>query len=64
MQLAVDRAAYRLADQFDQDVLGYMSGFKQAANHQNASAANTTSRGDKAVATAGSDELLGSMNLC
>ena len=25
-QLASDRAAYRLADQFDQDVLGYMSG--------------------------------------
>ena len=63
MQLAVDRAAYRLADQFDQDVLGYMSGFKQAANHQNASALNTTSRGDKAVATAGSDELLTSMKL-
>ena len=27
-QLASDRAAYRLADQFDQDVLGYMSGYQ------------------------------------
>jgi len=63
MQLAVDRAAYRLADQFDQDVLGYLSGFKQAANHENASALNTTSHGDKAVASAGTDELLTSMKL-
>ena len=29
--LASDRAAYRLADQYDQDVLGYLSGFKQSA---------------------------------
>jgi len=29
MQLATDRAAYRLADQYDQEVLGYLSGFKQ-----------------------------------
>ena len=28
MQLATDRAAYRLADQYDQEVLGYMSGYK------------------------------------
>ena len=27
--LASDRAAYRLADQFDQEVLGYLSGYKQ-----------------------------------
>jgi len=31
--LASDRAAYRLADQFDQEVLGYLSGFKQSALH-------------------------------
>ena len=31
MQLASDRAAYRLADQYDQDVLGYLSGFKQSS---------------------------------
>ena len=34
--LASDRAAYRLADQFDQDVLGYLTGFKQSAIHGSA----------------------------
>ena len=63
LSMASNRAAYRLADQFDQDVLGYLSGFKQAANHENASALNTTSHGDKAVASAGTDELLTSMKL-
>ena len=60
-QLASDRAAYRLVDQFDQDVLGYMSGFKQSALH--GATANTTVNGSKAVSTAGSDELLSSMKL-
>ena len=63
MQLAVDRAAYRLADQFDQDVLGYLAGYKQSTIHSSADAVNTTSRGDKAVTTAGTDELLTSMKL-
>ena len=61
--LASDRAAYRLADQFDQDVLGYMSGFKQSAIHGAANTANDTVNGSKAVATAGSDELLTTMKL-
>jgi len=61
--LASDRAAYRLADQFDQDVLGYMSGYKQAALHANASAVNTTVNGSVAVSTAGTDELLSSMKI-
>jgi len=61
--LATDRAAYRLADQFDQDVLGYMSGFKQSAIHGNPNTANTTVNGTKAISTAGSDELLSSMKL-
>ena len=61
--LASDRAAYRLSDQFDQDVLGYLSGFKQSALHGNANTANTTVNGSKAVSTAGSDELLASMKL-
>ena len=61
--IASDRAAYRLADQFDQDVLGYMAGFKQSAIHGKANAANTTVNGSKAVSTAGSDELLSSMKL-
>jgi len=64
MDLATDRAAYRLADQFDQDVLGYMSGFKQSAIHSNANTANTTARGDKAITTGtGDDELLTTMKV-
>jgi len=62
-QLASDRAAYRLADQYDQDVLGYLCGFKQSALHGAADTANTTVNGAKAVSTAGSDELLTSMKL-
>jgi hypothetical protein len=61
--LASDRAAYRLADQFDQDVLGYLSGYTQSAIHSVADTANTTVNGTKAVSTAGSDELLASMKL-
>jgi hypothetical protein len=61
--LASDRAAYRLADQYDQDVLGYLSGYKQAALHANAGAVNTTVNGTKADSTAGSDELLASNKL-
>ena len=63
MQLAVDRAAYRLADQYDQDVLGYLAGYKQSALHAAADTLNTTARGTKAVTTAGSNELLASMQL-
>jgi hypothetical protein len=61
--LASDRAAYRLADQFDQDVLGYLTGFKQSAIGSAADTVNTTVNGSKAVTTAGSDELLASMKL-
>jgi hypothetical protein len=61
--LASDRAAYRLADQFDQEVLGYLSGYKQSALHANADAVNDIVNGTKAVDTAGSDELLSSMKL-
>jgi hypothetical protein len=63
MDLATDRAAYRLADQYDQEVLGYLSGYKQAALHANANAVNDIVNGTKAVDTAGSDELLASMKL-
>lgn len=63
MQMASDRAAYRLRDQYDQDVLGYLSGYAQAAKHANASVARTTAPGTKAVASAGADELLSSMKL-
>jgi len=63
MDLATNRAAYRLSDQYDQEVLGYLSGFKQSALHANADAVNTTTNGTVAVATAGTDELLTSMKL-
>ena len=63
MQLATDRAAYRLADQYDQEVLGYMSGYKQSALHAQADTVNDSVNGSKAVTTAGSDELLTSMKL-
>ncbi len=63
MDLATDRAAYRLADQHDQEVLGYLSGYKQSALHDNADAVNDQVNGTKAVDTAGSDELLTSMKL-
>ena len=67
--LASDRAAYRLSDQFDQEVLGYMSGFKQSAIHSVADTVNTTVNGAKAVSTASSGanlvgaELLASMSI-
>jgi len=63
MQLATDRAAYRLADNYDQEVLAYISGYKQATQHAVGSAVNTTVNGSVAVATAGTDELLTSMKL-
>lgn len=63
MDLATNRAAYRLADQYDQEVLGYLSGYKQSTLHANADTVNDQVNGTKAVATAGSDELLTSMKL-
>ena len=59
--LATDRAAYRLADQFDQEVLGYLTGFKQSSLSSVAGTANTTVSGTKAVSTAATNELLASM---
>jgi len=61
--LASDRAAYRLADQYDQEVLGYLSGYDQSALHANADTVNTTVNGTKANSTAGSDELLAANKL-
>lgn len=63
MNMATDRAGYRLADQHDQEVLGYLSGYKQSALHENADTVNDQVNGTKAVSTAGSDELLSSMKL-
>ena len=61
--LASYRAGYRLRDQHDQEVLGYLSGFKQGTINAVAGTANDTVSGSKAVSTAGSDELLTSMKL-
>jgi hypothetical protein len=61
--LASDRAAYRLADQYDQEVLGYLSGYAQSALHGAANTVNTTVNGTKANSTAGSDELLAANKL-
>jgi hypothetical protein len=63
MSLASDRAAYRLRDQYDQDVLGYLSGFSQSAKHGSPNTARTTSAGTKSVDSAGADELLTTMKL-
>lgn len=63
MDLATNRAAYRLADQHDQEVLGYLSGYKQTTSGSNANAVNDVVNGTKAITTAGSDELLTSMKL-
>jgi hypothetical protein len=61
--MASDRAAYRLRDQYDQDVLGYLSGYYQSAKHVSSDTARTTAPGTKAVTAAGSDELLSTMKL-
>ena len=53
----------RLADQYDQEVLGYLAGYKQSALHSAADTVNDQVNGTKAVSTAGSDELLSSMKL-
>ena len=60
--LASDRAAYRLADQFDQDVLGYLAGYKQSALHSNGDTVNDIVNGSNAIGST-TDELLASMKL-
>jgi len=63
MDLATNRAAYRLADQYDQEVLGYLAGYKQTALNASADAVNDQTNGTLAVSTAGTDELLTNMKL-
>ncbi len=65
MSLATDRAGFKLRDQYDAEVLGYMTGFKQTAKNEKASVARTATDmpGTKAVPTAGNDELLTSNKL-
>ena len=63
MDLATNRAAYRLSDQYDQEVLGYLSGYKQSALHGAADTVNDIVNGTKADTAAGSDELLAANKL-
>ena len=63
MSMATDRAGYRLKDQFDQEVLGYLSGYKQSTLHKPADTVNDQVNGTKAISTAGNDELLATNKL-
>lgn len=65
MSLATDRAGWRLKDQFDAELLGYMSGYKQSTISAPADTVRTSGDipGTKAVSTAGADELLTSNKL-
>jgi len=65
MNLATDRAAYRLADQMDQEALGYLAGYAGGDLTEDgvADAVNTTVSGTKANASAGTDELLAANKL-
>jgi hypothetical protein len=70
MNLATDRAAYRLADQMDKEVLGYLSGYKltpavsgSPTEAEVADTVNDTVSGTKANSSAGNDELLAANKL-
>jgi hypothetical protein len=56
MDLATDRAAYRLRDKFDGEVLGHLAGFEK--NASGVWVARTAPAGTKADPAAGADELL------
>jgi len=60
MDLATDRAAYRLADTFDSEVLGYLSGWTGGAGSW---VRRTAANGTKADTTADNDELLAANKL-
>jgi len=60
MDLATDRAAYRLRDEFDAEVLGYMSGFEKSGGNW---IRRTAANGTKADAAADADELLAANKL-
>ena len=61
MDLATDRAAYRLRDEFDGEVLGYLAGWEK--NNSGDWIRRTAANGVKADSTAGADELLASNQL-
>ena len=61
MELATDRAAYRLRDEFDAEVMGYMSGYEK--NSSGVWVPRTAPNGTKADAGADADELFASNKL-
>lgn len=66
MEMATNRAAYKMGDEFDINVLAYMSGYSPVygPNGEVASwVANTTPSGTKSDVNADNDELLGSNKL-
>lgn len=65
LSMATNRAGWRMKDQFDADVLAYLSGYKQSVMNGVGDTARTLADlpGTKAVGTAGDDELLNSNKL-
>ena len=57
MDLATDRAAYKLSDHYDREVLGYLSGYVRNTG-DTAWIINPSANGTKANSGAGADELL------
>lgn len=60
MELATDRAAYKLRDEFDSEVMGYMAGYEKSSGLW---VPRTAPNGTKADSAAGADELLASNKL-
>lgn len=58
MDMAADRASYRLTDAFDADILGYMCGYERATPFATTWTARTAPVGTKAWTDADADELL------
>jgi hypothetical protein len=63
MDLATDRAAYKLSDAFDEEILGYLSGWKGGAGSWARRSASGDVNGTKADTNAGNDELLAANSL-
>tara|TARA_B100000214_G_C23972764_1_gene631077 strand:+ start:4101 stop:5168 length:1068 start_codon:yes stop_codon:yes gene_type:complete len=61
MDLATDRAGYKLRDTFDADVLAYMAGYVK--NADGTYSVNSTTNGTVATTGAGTDELLAANKL-
>lgn len=61
LELASDRAAYKIADEYDMEVLGYLSGYERDASGN--WVARTSPSGTKADADADGDELFSSHKL-